>query len=115
MRNAEDIEAYLSTGKVLSEGEEEQDGYFHMCLHLPSTPSAAGEKKEWLLPLTTHTRFPVQFVRSTLAKLLDLPQLADWKSALQEQGQTADGVENGEDVERANSAGFRSLVMAKST
>ncbi|GAK64552.1 nuclear protein [Moesziomyces antarcticus] len=49
------------------------DGYLHIKLH-------AQEEREWLVPLYTSTRFPVQFVRATLAAALELPQLADWKA-----------------------------------
>ena len=81
-----------------SEKDDEQlDGYFYLALH-----SHHGQKQQWLVPLTTTCRFPVQFVRTTLATSLELPQLADWKTA-QGEGET-------EQVERERSAGLRRLL-----
>lgn len=93
LRNPSDIGSYFEKGS----GAKEEDGYFHMILHLE-------EKKEWLVPLDTQTRFPVQFVRSTLSKIFDLPELADWKTA----------EVTTEEEEKENSQGLRRLILAQS-
>lgn len=111
LRNETDIQAYFAGnleqigggGAAAIESNEEEDGYFHLVLY-----PVADEQKVWLVPLTTTSRFPVQFVRTTLAKVLDLAQLADWKSAIQPEQQT-------EDQERENSAGFRAMLLSHSS
>lgn len=107
LRNQNEIEGYFAGQVPAAEGEGEQDGYFHLALH-------QGERKEWLIPLTTNTRFPVQFVRHTLAGIFELPQLADWKTSIG--AQEGKGEEEEEvAVEKKNSAGFRGLLMSNSS
>ncbi|SPO25587.1 uncharacterized protein UTRI_03306_B [Ustilago trichophora] len=107
LRNRSDIETYFTTttvtmaGSNIENAEDQQDGYFHLILH-------DKKRREWLVPLDTSSRFPVQFVRTTLAKLLNLPQLADWKTAQSEQEK-----QDGEEGEKHRSAGFRALLLSK--
>lgn len=112
LRNPSDITSYLKGTYTRDEEKGEEDGYFHMALH-PLT----GEKKEWLLSLTTSTRFPVQFVRHTLANLFGLGQLADWKTSLAlNRGENRE--DKGEEVieeEKKNSAGFRAMILSQSS
>ncbi|SNX84250.1 uncharacterized protein MEPE_02958 [Melanopsichium pennsylvanicum] len=114
LRGEQDILRYMEKGlDIQSQKRErkehvdvdvEDDGYFHLVLHLDEA-----SKKEWLLPLDIHSRFPVQWVRTTLAKLLNLPHLADWKTTTSQQEQQHQ-VE--EEKEKQRSAGFRSMLMA---
>lgn len=110
LRNDDEVQSYFA-GTYHRRNEEggEEDGYFHMALH-----PIEGEKKQWLVPLTTTARFPVQFVRHTLAKLFELPQLADWKTST---NPPQDGGEEGEVVvvEKKNSAGFRAMLLSNSS
>ncbi|CBQ72920.1 conserved hypothetical protein [Sporisorium reilianum SRZ2] len=97
LRTPSDIGAFFA--QTQHDGDGDADGYFHLALH-----DQAGEK-EWLVPLTTADRFPVQLVRSTLATLFALPHLADWKTA---------AAEEGEDAQRQRSAQFRGLLASSS-
>ncbi|KAJ9479249.1 CWF19-like protein DRN1 [Pseudozyma hubeiensis] len=106
LRNADEVSSYFTRATAAGEEEaEEQDGYFHMVLH-------ADSRKEWLVPLTTTSRFPVQFVRTTLANTLEVPELADWKAAEAQQRQVdqEEGLDEGE-REKQRSAGFRALLL----
>lgn len=112
MRNADQIHAYLSRSAHDPDAEE-QDGYFHMALHALSRSSTA--KTEWLVPLTVTSRFPVQFVRTALANALELPHLADWKSADAHQKQleldNALQEHDQAESEKQRSAHLRSLLL----
>lgn len=102
----DEVEAYFTRTRTSSqETKEEDDGFFQLTLH----PPPGGEKKEWLVPLTTTSRFPVQFVRNTLAEVLEVPRLADWKNAQAAQG------EEGEQGEKERSSRFRALLMGRSS
>ncbi|SPO25941.1 uncharacterized protein UTRI_03306 [Ustilago trichophora] len=104
IRNRTEIESYFSTGTDTESREEQQeDGYFHLILH-------DKDKKEWLVPLNTSSRFPVQFVRTTLAKLLNLPHLADWKTA-----QSDEEKQDGEKAEKQRSAALRALLLSQTS
>uniref|UniRef100_V5EU85 CCHC-type domain-containing protein n=1 Tax=Kalmanozyma brasiliensis (strain GHG001) TaxID=1365824 RepID=V5EU85_KALBG len=110
LRKDEDVEGYFNQS-TLKEGEE-QDGYFHLALH---PLEEGGEKRQWLVPLSTTSRFPVQFVRTTLADVFELPHLADWKTA--QAAQVAEDGQEGFDEEardKERSSQFRAL-LAKQT
>ncbi|EPQ26620.1 uncharacterized protein PFL1_05941 [Pseudozyma flocculosa PF-1] len=73
---------------------KEEAGIDYLALEL-------GDDKKWLLKIAAGGRLAVQFVRQTLAALLDIPDRADWKSCVRS-----------EDEEKSDVQAFRNALNA---